>query len=522
MAYTKINWENSPSTKTPINATNLNHMDNGIYQNTEDITKAKSDLKSCQDEVTKLNEDTVKTISVNGIPQTMINNNVNIMVDNKTVYGIKRRLTSNSASSWERINNSVGLVANATKDGTEVQNDFDNIYPWSKIISYNYNTSTKKVVAEYGDINFKFDGSNGEVLTRIPEFYWKRYQDAEYEYILISQYAIDGFNKSEEFSVGRYTIYYDNSKAHSYSGYCPEVNRNITSFRTLAKGVGDNFGLLDYHYFLIQMLYLVEYADYNSQSKLGNGVSSCRTSDADKALVAENNVNRIIIATSGANNFLVGQQVSIGQTSLWNWNVARNRTITSIEDYTSGDIEGKAVYFDGAAVNIAVGNVLWSTGQKSGQCDSLGMKSGCLNNDGKHSNIYRGIENPFGNIWQFIDGINIKDYVAYVCTSPEHYKVDTFTEPYYPVGYTNCQTTNSYVKTLGYDENNPLFAFPVEVNGGSSTYVCDYYWCNTGNRIALAGGSWNLGANDGLFYWCLSGGSGSAYLSRGSRLLMHQ
>lgn len=31
MAYTRVNWENLPSTNTPINATNLNHMDQGIY-----------------------------------------------------------------------------------------------------------------------------------------------------------------------------------------------------------------------------------------------------------------------------------------------------------------------------------------------------------------------------------------------------------------------------------------------------------------------------------------------------------
>lgn len=31
MAYTKINWKNLPSTNTPVNATNLNHMDEGIY-----------------------------------------------------------------------------------------------------------------------------------------------------------------------------------------------------------------------------------------------------------------------------------------------------------------------------------------------------------------------------------------------------------------------------------------------------------------------------------------------------------
>lgn len=32
MSYTKINWQDLPSTTTPINATNLNHMDDGIEE----------------------------------------------------------------------------------------------------------------------------------------------------------------------------------------------------------------------------------------------------------------------------------------------------------------------------------------------------------------------------------------------------------------------------------------------------------------------------------------------------------
>lgn len=35
--YAGIGWEDSPSTKTPINATNLNKMDEGIVQNAQDI-----------------------------------------------------------------------------------------------------------------------------------------------------------------------------------------------------------------------------------------------------------------------------------------------------------------------------------------------------------------------------------------------------------------------------------------------------------------------------------------------------
>ena len=304
----------------------------------------------------------------------------------------------------------------------------------------------------------------------------------------------------------------------SRSGQVPEVNRNITSFRTESRKLGNNIAILDYHYFLIQMLYLVEYADYNSQLMLGNGMTTFRTDNNDKSLVAETGVNRIIINTSGANNFKIGQQVSIGTSSTYNSNVAKNRTIIKKEAYSSGDITGTAIYFDGDNVDIALNNVLWTTGQKSGGCDTLGMKSGCIANDGKTAVAYRGIENPFGNVFQFVDGINVKDNVCYLCTSQDDYVVDKFTSPYNALGYTNA-LTNGYSKSLGYDNNYPIASFPTEIGTSSTTGTCDYYTQNTGNRIALVGGNWSIGSSAGLWYWFLLNTSGYVNFNFGSRLL---
>ena len=464
-------------------------------------------------------ENKIESISVNGLEQTITDKKVNIMVENTTIYGIKRSL-STSSSQWTRTDNAVGLVANATHDGSEVENDFDNIYPWSDIYTYNYDRTTGLETAKIGDANFKFDGSNGEVLTKIPEFYYRRWRDEEYEYMQISKYPIDGFTKSKAFSVGRYDSTVISGAIHSYSGYCPEVNRNITSFRTLSRAVGTNFGQLDWRYFLIQMLYLVEYADYNSQAKLGNGNTGFRVNNADKALIAESGVNRILLSTANANNFDIGQQASIG-TATWNWLIAQNRTILRKEAYSDGNISGTMVYFDGDPVNIAEGNVLWTTGQKSGTCDDLGMKSGCYKTS-KNACIYRGIENPFGNVYQFIDGINIKDYVAYICYDPEHYAVDKFNDRYNAVGYTNANTSDKYATKLGYDENNPLISLTTEANGGSNTTnMCDYYYCNSGNRIALVGGLFSNTTTAGVWYWDLSNTSSSTAYSLGSRLLRY-
>ena len=41
MSYTKTNWENLPSTNTPINATNLNKIENGIETNENNIEDLK-------------------------------------------------------------------------------------------------------------------------------------------------------------------------------------------------------------------------------------------------------------------------------------------------------------------------------------------------------------------------------------------------------------------------------------------------------------------------------------------------
>lgn len=465
----------------------------------------------------------VKTVLVNGVQQTITNNTVNINTEEKRVYGIRRKRANNTSSTWERTDNSVGLVANATKDGSAVENDFKYIYPWSKIISYNYDPTNKQVIAEYGDPNFKFDGSNGEVLTRFPKFYYKVWQDDTYDYIQISEFPLDGFILSPEFSLGRYGTSVIDGIAHSRSGVDLEVNRNISSFRTISKAVGDGFTQNDYHYFLYQLLYLVEYADYNSQKVLGSGVTTMRVSDNDKALVAETGANRIIVDATVGSYFLVGQQIHIGTSTAWNWSKAKYRTITSIESYNNNGVTCSAIYFDGDAVDIAVGNVIWSSCQRTGGTDSLGMQDGCLSNDGKHSILCNGVEDPFGNAWEFIDGFNVKDGVMYVSYNPENYVSDKFDGDYSQLGYAICQTTNSWAKTLGYDENNPLIRMTTEVGGSNSTNMCDYYYINVeGNRVLLAGGGYSGNTNAGLWYFDMTGTSSTTTYHIGSRLLRYQ
>lgn len=435
------------------------------------------------------------------------------------IYTIRRKIASNTSPTWERLDDNVGKVANATKNGGTVTNDFDNLSPWKDIISFNLDLDTGKKKAYYGDADFKFDGSNGDVYTHIPTFWLKIWQESGYMYISIADYNKSGYTEIKEFDIQRYlTGIGEDGKLHSYSGINGAAFKNIVTYRNLAKALGDDYCLLDWRYFAIQCLYLVEYATFYSQSTLGNGYAQMRHTNTDVALVAGTNTKYFVVNSTAGAAFIVGQQVCIGTYENAS---AVTRTITAITDYSSGGITGKQLTLDEAVSSITTSTVIWTGVQNAGQCDSLGMKSGCLANDSKHQVIYRGIEGIFGNIYQWVDGINVKDNVSWVCYDPSKYESNKFEAPYEQLGYTNL-TSNGNPKTLGFDINHPLIQFPTESGGSSSTGTTDYYYQNTGNRVARVGGNLNFGAYCGLWYWLLNYDTSTAVWACGARVLKYQ
>ena len=237
--------------------------------------------------------------------------------------------------------------------------------------------------------------------------------------------------------------------------------------------------------------------------------------DTEKALVAESSTNRIIVNAEGANKLKIGQLVHIGSANIAQNNIGSYKKITKIEDYNEDGIVGKAVYFDGNPVNIAVDNVIYGSPQVSGGCDSLGMKSGTILNDGYHNVSYRGIEDLYGQVWQFLDGINVKDRVPYVNMNPSTYKINTFADGYEKINYTMSQT-NGTIKTLGFDSTNQLVGLPIEIGGEQF----DTYQQAAGNQIFVTGGGWFWGTGCGL--WAMINRSGTiSGTNYGARLIKY-
>ena len=459
-----------------------------------------------------------------------------VTIQSKQIYGIRREVGSTS-SAWERIENSKGLVT-AACHGTvsDVHNDFDNIYPWSDIVSYNYDTEKKEITAYYGDNNYKTDGSNGDVLTKIPEFYYKREQKQEgkklYEYIYVSEFERPGYSKSEEFSIGRYMSSFntDGTSLKSVANANVATNKNIVQFRTLAKTA--DYTLLDYRYLVLQMLYLVEYADYNSQLMLGSGNTNFRYDSQDKAILTQSSSNTITIALTNLNTYKVGQQIDIGTGSLGSRasSTEMYRTITKIEEYrVNGELKGQTVSFDGNSIDIVSGSHgIWSCAQNTGSADALGMKSGYVGTNGYSAVIYRGVEDFFGNAFQFVDGMNAKSNGdIYINYKPETYESDKFDGDYQKLGYAMHAAKPGYgwTTTFGYDATHPLLALATEVSSDINKSITkDYsalYWGTnfTSNRVVLVGGHYPTGIHAGAFYWNVYNSSSSSNIYLASRVL---
>ena len=55
MAYTKTNWEDAPSTATPLCAESMNKIENGIYENSIDIALAGGNINTLSERLTAIN-----------------------------------------------------------------------------------------------------------------------------------------------------------------------------------------------------------------------------------------------------------------------------------------------------------------------------------------------------------------------------------------------------------------------------------------------------------------------------------
>ena len=158
-----------------------------------------------------------------------------------------------------------------------------------------------------------------------------------------------------------------------------------------------------------------------------------------------------------------------------------------------------------------------TTGGADGVAGSSGRAAGTAN---LCAVAWRGLENWWGNVWEWVDGFNVNGGVVYHCLNQLQFADDTASN-YTSTGVTfGTALSAAYGTMLACPTGAPWAAIPNAHSGGSdATYLCDACYSSTGWRVALAGGDWSYGANCGAFAWNWNNASSNANANIGSRIL---
>lgn len=423
-------------------------------------------------------------------------------------YGARRSISS-SDPTLTRIWDAAGKTANVAVGSADATNDFDSIFPWSDIRVCNISVVNDevRVNAYKGDLTFKRDGTNGQVAVEIPEFYWcpNDLYDG-YETYGISATYQEGWIKSRKRYIGAYNAAADGDGLKSVSGVMPLISTSLTAFRTKARATDTLAKLIDIDdYNCLVQLFCTEFATLNAQSKMygcaGMGVAY------DKEHTIATVTSDTEFTCADADKYVEGQAISIGTSK----NGTQRTAWVEIDT-----ISGTTITLKTAVANLAVGDYISTRAWTTGNCDNVKV-SGQMVDDQKHPMTYRGIENFYGNIFQWIDGVLINDYQPYICLDRTKF-ASTVTADYLELSYTNA-TSSGYASALGNDERCPQARFPTSVTGGANNkYYCDYYYQNTSLRACSFGGSWGNGASAGPFSLDCSNAPSNSNIRIGSRL----
>lgn len=148
----------------------------------------------------------------------------------------------------------------------------------------------------------------------------------------------------------------------------------------------------------------------------------------------------------------------------------------------------------------------WSSGNTesniTGTTNSLGDRSGYVGEvNGKASIRWRGIEDYFGNVWEFVNGFMISD-IGYHFTNDVTKFLNMGAMETYAKDLSS-KVPNGYITDMEKIPSKEWMMIPKSTGGSASTYWCDYFYSHdpTEQNIALAGGPWSYGAYCGPACW---------------------
>lgn len=175
--YTRINWENTPSTATPLTADNLNHMDEGIEQATDGATAVEEALKTATAELATVKSE-VETARGSSSSLNARLNGIDSSVTNKAEKSTVSQLSARMQTAEKALTGKANAtdVANALKAKEDNANkvssktditDSSTNYPSIEYLGEYYYDTNETYSSEETDkfLATKYDSSNIELGT---------------------------------------------------------------------------------------------------------------------------------------------------------------------------------------------------------------------------------------------------------------------------------------------------------------------------------------------------------------------
>lgn len=346
------------------------------------------------------------------------------------------------------------------------------------------------------------DGTDGDVMIRIPKFYGKSGSNGNKRWVRISTVKVDAsWTEIPEMFISAYriTTFVDSDKGkiasvvNTTEGYRgggdranfdqylstdkfktdlgkPRSDISRAAARTMANNSGQELLCYEFYKWIFYWNYVIEYANFNSQKEFNSELTS-----------------------DGYHQGGLGLGLTTWDWSSWS-TYNGNYAITPC-GYTNefGNFSGvKAIQLQSPEKTL-------------------------------YANRWRGFENPFGDIWTNLEGIVIKRDAAkansnvYTTTDVSKYGDDY--SLFDIAGVEIAQ--DGYIGT--FDLGSKAEIIPSSITGSESTYKCDYHSCNADlveKRTLLVGGDASDGGKASLSYFNSGLEVDYAYTSVGFRSLV--
>ena len=152
------------------------------------------------------------------------------------------------------------------------------------------------------------------------------------------------------------------------------------------------------------------------------------------------------------------------------------------------------------------------------------------NTNSQSAITYRGMENPWGNRWRMIGGVNLlgngntRGGEIYICTN-YNYTPASISGNYESVGFT-LPSNSGWLNAMGYSEGKYDWVYmPIECSSYANSLVPigDNLWTvanTTQNKIVAIGGPFNMQEYNGLFYYACDRGAAESSRSNFGASLM--